>query len=230
MSDADKPWSAPPAGSSSEGSPAPSSIPTKPACDKAPVSADEDLRASFAQWAEEYRRKQDAERKAAEQGQGQSMGMSLPTVPVSNPASSSLQDGGPVAPDFSDMFKHFDEVERGAQEQIQGQRDKDQREADAAYAVSQGETALMNAIVAGIARGEKSLSESMRNAAIEAGYRQHEGEVNSGASQLERTEDAGWREFHQTEQRGFGQLDRSETAGERQHETEERRRSSGMSL
>jgi len=93
MSDADKPWSSPPAGSSSGSNSAPPSTPAVAPVPKAPVSTHEDLRASFAQSAAEYHRKIEAERKAAEQGQGQMQGQGVSMPPSLTPSKTMDENG-----------------------------------------------------------------------------------------------------------------------------------------
>lgn len=105
MSDADKPWSAPPAGSSS-GSDTASLSPSKTApIENARITGHEDLRASLVQAADEFRRKQGERQAESGQSTGQAV---LPSV-ANVSQSASLQDSGPTAPDMSDMTQALNE-------------------------------------------------------------------------------------------------------------------------
>ncbi len=209
-------------GSTSSGSGANTLVSSKAAAATQSVGAD-DARATFRQLCREI------EEREAKDALGSAPAADTPDDLVGK-SSSSLEDGGPKAPDFGDMFKHFEEMEREGKQQVRTVEERDERESEAAKAGARAEMALAAAIAGGMARGAATMAVLRGNAAVEAGYRLLEGQTNSGAAQHDRTEDAGWREYHQTEQRGLGQLDRSQTAGDRQHETEERRRSNGMSL
>lgn len=219
MTETDKPWSGSTAATSSGSASGPPPTLTSAkahvsgAAPGAGGSGVDDARAMFDKMCREIEQREKAAPHQPEQG------AAVPP-PFSNPTSASLQDGGPVAPDFSAMSRHFDDLQAGAQQQIRGQREKDEREAADRKAVKDGERSLTKAIVEGIGRSDEAMGALKMSAAVEAGYRQHEGEVKSGAAQQSQREDAGWREYK-----------RLEEAGARQHQSEEeRRRSSGMSI
>ncbi|SMD16189.1 hypothetical protein [Rhizobium sp. RU36D] len=197
MSDADMPWSSPPA-APSEPSVALPSDQSKVSSVKPSISDRDDLRASFLQEVEEYRRKQEEEGRVT--GHEHSHGSLAP-----EPQSGSPKDDGPKAPDFSDLVKHFDEVKQVRQEEeaIRQKIEGEKRGVEADARRIHGERAA-DAAAAAQAAGQSAAA----SAQIVAGFGQH----------------------HAEEQRGWAEYDRTETAGERQQETEERRRSSGMSL
>lgn len=70
----------------------------------------------------------------------------------------------------------------------------------------------------------------MLRAAPDIDAKKHSMDIYLADGRKHEQDQKGWEAFHRQEERGEQQLDRTETAGERQQETEERRRSSGMSL
>jgi hypothetical protein len=198
MSDADVPWSSPPKGGSSG---AMLSSSTSPANVKAPVqwtAAHESAHAAFMQ---AYGVNED---KKTEHGQQQSVGGELPPA-FYVPTSVSLQDGGPVAPDMSEMLKHIEEV---AQVRDQERKELYRRHGEEAF--NEGAGRIINGALARGA-GAGKMADGIANAAGVV--------VASGAHA-----------HHSEQQHGWAEAGRAVEAGAFQHETEERRRNDGMSL
>ncbi len=203
MSDADKPWSSPSAGSSSGSASPLSSIAPKSTVTPMPqIKGHDDLRASLALAAENFRRKQEASEE-----HGQSQGQSASPAAM-NPAqkSTSLQDEGPIAPDMSEMTKNFDALfAKREEERNELARRKGEEE------FQEGAGRIMRGAIqreAGMAR-------------MQAGIDNAEGVAFASGAHAHHAEDL----------RGWAEAARAATAGAYQHETEENRgRSSGMSV
>lgn len=191
----------------------------------------EDILAAYFQAVEQShensRKREEAEKAKSGQQTGQA---SSPLALGAVLTSASLQDGGPVAPDNSQMMTFFADVERSAEEQRQSVRERDQREADGRNArirEEDGQTTAhakameTRAVFAGIADA---------NAALFAGFQEHESNEKRGAGQHGRDQDAGWREFGRNQDAGWREFCQTEASGARQQQSEERRRNSGMSL
>lgn len=224
MSDADSPWSAPPSGMLSKASSLPSNPKDLPS-PKMPRTND-DLRASFLQSAEEYHRKQEAERQAGGQEQAQAASSPL----TGGAGSPSLQDGGPVAPDFSGFIGKIEKDHAEIQQQLKSMHDKQEADDQQARNVAAGLQAFHDAWAVGSAKGNAIMSTIEGNIATAEGWREFDRNQDTGATKKDRDEDAGWREFKRNQDAGWREFDRTETSGEREQEKEERRRNSGMSL
>jgi hypothetical protein len=100
-------------------------------------------------------------------------------------------------------------------------RDFDERDRDLKRIEDEKMGALKGARIGETYRhwGQTEAADRAAGAALLAAAQRAAAATQSGAGQ-----------HHRDEQRGWAEYDRTETAGERQHESEERRRSSGMSL
>ncbi|AYM66208.1 hypothetical protein G6L68_25315 [Agrobacterium fabrum] len=125
------------------------------------------------------------EREFKERAAAQPQEQTATAAPLSSPggsSSSSLEDGGPIAPRIDEMLKHFEEAEKSAEEQRQSVRERDRREGEAAAAEIRGHAAIEDAFRIGGEKANLVSSQLKASREIQAGIEQEERRRNSGMS------------------------------------------------
>lgn len=155
----------------------------------------ESIRAAYHQAVEESRegsRKRDTEKQqAAQQGGDAPSPLALGSVITS----ASLQDGGPVAPDFRDFIGKFEKDHAEIQQQLKSLHDKQEADDQQARNVAAGLQAFYDAWAVGSAKGDAIMSAIQANIAFDAAGRDMKRDQDAAvATEARRVERAAYEE------------------------------------